>query len=203
MTHKIVIIIAGAGASGKTTTTQAFVHGVPEEYRVMRECKMRNGLEMMQVIFTLYHNCAITGNHKSGTDSNTGPGIVEVSFRECMKRRDIVIVDGMVSSPRWVLMCKEWVDKNPKDDISILLVHFDIKPEETLRRLANRRGVTTKSIYAKMMPKCIGLTRRAELLVNHVYNLWDGDIWYLQVKDKDSTKAIVNSMNAMVKEILG
>ena len=203
MSKKAVIIIAGAGACGKTTTTQAFCIGKPDEYRVVRSCLMRNGYQDMQIIYSLYDNCAITGNHTSGTDSNTGPGLVEMSFQECMQRRDIVVVDGMVSSPRWVTMVAEWHKKYPEDDISILLVHFDIEPMEVLRRLANRRGVSTKSIYDKMMPKCIGLTRRAQLLVKHVYNLWDGDTYTLTVKDRDGTVKIVEAMDKVICEIFG
>jgi len=200
---KVAIIVAGAGACGKTTTTQAFAVGNPEMHKELRVADLRHGPKEVPVNWTLYENCAVTGNHQSGTDSNTGPGLVEISFYECMKERDVVITDGMVSSPRWVTMVGKWADSHPEDDISIMLIHYDLDPEEVLNRLARRRGVNKESIRVKMFPKCDGLTHRAELLVRHVYNLWPGDIWHLTIGNADTTDEIVEAMDSMLCEIFG
>lgn len=200
---KAVIIMAGAGASGKTTTTKAFAFGDPVEYKIRMPAPLRKGIEVVPINWTLCDNCGITGNFRSGTDSNTGPGLVEIAFEEVMKLRDVVIVDGMVSSPRWASMVTKWRDFHPGEEVVVVLLHFDLPAEEVLARLAKRRGVKPSEIRQKMLPKCESLDRRAKLLVQHVYNLWDGDIYELKVMPEDSTDAIVAALDDTLCEIFG
>lgn len=200
---KVAIVVAGAGACGKTTTTQAFVIGNPEIHIEPREALMRHGMQLANAVWSLYENCGVAGNHKSGTDSNTGPGIVKAAFEEVLKERDIVIVDGMVSSPRWVTMCTDWQERHPIDELIMVLLYYQITPEEVLSRLAHRREVEIESIRAKMMPKCLGLTRRAELLVEHVDELWHGDLYQIDIFDDDSTDIIVDAVDETLCEIFG
>lgn len=200
---KAVIIMAGAGASGKTTTTKAFAIGNPVEYKVKLPAPLRHGVEVVPIDWTLCDNCGITGNFRSGTDSNTGPGLVEISFEKVMKERDVVIVDGMVSSPRWASMVTKWQDSHPEEDVVVILLHFDLPPEEVLARLARRRGVKPSEIRQKMLPKCESLDRRAKLLVQHVHDLWTGDIYELKVLPEDSTDDIVAALDDTLCEIFG
>ena len=151
----------------------------------------------------MYDNCALAGNHHSGTDSNTGPGATKSAFFECMQHRDIVIVDGMVSTPKWALMCNEYADSQPDQTVAVLLLHFDLPAEELLARLANRRGTTTDEIYDTMWDKCVGLTRRAQLLMEHFQNLCELPMFVVKVKPNHSTVAIVNMLDEAVCKIMG
>lgn len=200
---RLVIIQAGGGAAGKSTTSKAFAIGEPRQFRELRDVETVKGIRPMMVNWTLYDNYALAGNHKSGTDSNTGPGAVRSAFFECMKHRDIVVVDGMVSSPKWALMCNEYADVHPDHALAVLLVHYDFPAEELLRRLANRRNTTPDAIYDSMWDKCVGLVRRAELLMEHFSNLCALPQFIIKVKAKHSTAAIVAMMDDKVCEIMG
>ena len=165
MKLKVPIVMAGGGACGKTTTTHTFVQGEPDERKAMMVVETTKGMVERKVNWTIYDNCAATGNHNSGTDSNTGPGLVKAAFFECLKVSDITITDGMISSPKWALMCNE--AHEIYRNMHVLVVHFDLSAEELLKRLAGRRGVTKDSIRERMYPRCVQLVRRAELLVEH------------------------------------
>ena len=102
---KLAIIMAGGGASGKTTTRKAFALGKPQQHFEITEIDTIKGLRSMRVMWTIYDNCALVGNHNSGTDNASGPGSVKHAFFKCLESSDVVIVDGKITSPQWVLMC--------------------------------------------------------------------------------------------------
>lgn len=184
-------MMAGGGAAGKTTTTRKFALGEPLEIKEERMCELRNGPDIRNVIWTIYDNCAVAGNHKSGTDANTGPGLVKIAFYEALKAHEIAIVDGMVSSPRWATMCNEWQEENPDFHLEVILLYFKLDPETLMDRLASRRGEDKETFRERMWPKCVQLTRRAELLFEHFQNLCEVPVRYMYVKDDDTTDDIV------------
>lgn len=165
---KIVVIMVGCGAAGKTTTTQTFAEGVPHEYMETRIVSTRAGDRPMSVVWTVYDNCAVAGSHHSGTDANNSVSCATEAMMECAKVRDIIIIDGYMSSPRWVHTANAIIN----DDVGgIVAVYFNLSPQETVTRLARRRGVSVESIWDKMYPKHKGLVSRVTGMLNHIRKL--------------------------------
>jgi len=197
---QIALLMAGGGAAGKTTTTKAFVEGKPEEHKELKVVPTRKGMQEAKVFWTLFDNCGLAGNYHSGTDANVGPGATEAAFLECADCRDIVIVDGMISTPKWIEMCNRYAnEKNP--NMEILLLYFNLPAEALLSRLANRRKVDKESIRASMWDKCVGLVRRAELLVLNCEKLAKIPYTVLEVYEEDTTEDIVELLDIELCEL--
>lgn len=205
MTQKnLAIIIAGAGACGKTTTTNAFAMGEPEEHKEEMPCLMRNGWEPRDVSWVIWDNSGVAGNIKSTTDANIGPGVVRNAFNKCLERRRVVIVDGYMSSPQWVDMCNDWDEEHyPDEELVVLILEFILKPEELLERLAERRGVDKEEIREKMYPKMEANTGRPKTLLKHFNNKCELEMHHVVVYVDDSTDEIVDLMDEAVADIMG
>jgi hypothetical protein len=195
MKTKVIILFAAGGAAGKTTTRRAFAIGEPEEHREPREVLVKSGMEIRDVLWTYYDNCAVCGNHHSGSDSNTGPGLIKEAMFETLKHRDITIVDGMLLSPRWATMCNEWQEEHPDYLLQVLLIHFNLDPEDLMDRLAMRRGTDKETFRERMYPRCKSLIRRAQLLVEHFQNLCECRWDELDIYVEDTTEDIVEMMD--------
>lgn len=199
---KVAIVMAAGGAAGKSTATKAFAIGDPQEFKDKRIVWTSKGDAEGTVNWTLYDNCAVAGNHHSGTDANTGPGRVIEAFNECLEYRDIAIVDGMISTPRWVLMCNRWQDEHPDDELFVLCLHFNLEAEELLNRLAGRRGVDKETIRERMEPRCVALVRRAQVLVNHFHDKCECEWKLLEIDKFYAPDDIVELLDDEVCKIL-
>lgn len=199
--QKLVIFLAAASGSGKSTTSKAFAVGEPEQHQKMMSVDTRIGKQDKKISWTLYDNYALAGTHNAGSDANNGPGAIRESFYICMNLRDIVVVDGMMSSPQWAEMVRDWNLENKDYKLGILIVHFDIDSEEVLRRLAGRRGVSKESIREKMMPKCIANVKRPIHLMGHIDNICDNiPTTTLKIYKDDDTAKIVELMDEQVAD---
>lgn len=165
---RVALIYAGGGAAGKTTATRTYAEGPPMEYRAMLPCWHATGIRPAPVVWTLYENCGLTGNAHSGTDANTGPGRIAEAFKQVLKYRRVAIVDGMMSSPRWVEMCNDWAAKHP-DPLRVVLVHWDLTEEEQLLRLAARRGESVADMPELTITNNQATHHRARKCVEHFY----------------------------------
>lgn len=201
MTSKLVIVMAGGGAAGKSTTSKAFAYGTPVEYKDKRDIiNAKGGVVVDWVHWTVYDNCALTGNHHSGTDSNGGPSVVDEAFRECMNVVDVVIIDGYTSSPLWIDTVNDWCIDYPDYHVEVLCVHFKLSDEELLRRLANRRKVDADSIRAKYLPTRRGVGRRGDNLTKYFQERCVCDVHVIAVADNDTTAQIVQRIDDFVLE---
>lgn len=192
---RIVIVMAGAGSAGKSTTTLAYSEGVPDERSFEFDWIDRSGKDRKnKVKYTIYDNCALTGNHKSGTDVNNAPAMVKAAFDKCVKERDVVIVDGFCSSPRWVDM----INDNKDYDFHVVFLHFDFTAEQILTRLAKRRGVDKEDIrekmYGKSVPRPSVLLRRFDENATFPFDIID--VFY-----EDSTETIVELIDDAVNDL--
>ena len=196
---KVAIVMAGGGAAGKSTASKAFAIGDPVEKYELGRWYDRNDVGKVQgVNVTLYDNYALTGNHKSGTDANQAPDLVRLAAWRALGERDIIIVDGMVSSPQWVSMLNNWPGETP---LHVLLVHFDLPAETLMDRLASRRGKDKETFRERMYPKCEGLVRRAELLVGHFEDDCKRPMEKLVVDELATPEEIVEAMDDMLHYI--
>lgn len=201
---KLLFVLAGGGAAGKSTTSKAFAIGEPVQFKEERVVLTRKGDRPMGVNWTLYDNYALVGNHKNGTDSNTGPGAVKESFLECITARDIIIIDGFVSSPQWAQFCVDWQKSHPEHTLYVAIVHFDLTPEQLLDRLAMRRGVPKEESYERMAPRFEGYAKRPGLLIDSFNRTCPQFIYdILHVIVEHTTDEIVEMMDDIVDELFG
>lgn len=173
--NKILVLLLGAGSSGKTTTRQS-ICGVPEETILIKR-------ENDKIHGTLYKDYAVAGNHNSGSDANTGPGLIIESTFECFKYRDIVFFDGVMGTPR-LLEIPE------KLSCSVLLVHFNLSHAEVYRRLLNRRRIKGKvedTLPEKTLHNSISFIKRAENTMKHFETKCITKMHKIEILDGDST----------------
>ncbi len=192
--------MVGGGASGKTTTRKAFVAGEPEEHKDTRDVPTVKGVRPIPITWTFYDNCALVGNHNSGTDTVNGPGAVKEAFYECLKEYDTVVVDGKITSPQWVHMCNSWQEEHPEDVLEIFLVYFKLTGEELLRRLAGRRGETPEEVLEKTRQDVFQGERRASLLMEQFDAMCKLPIIDLEVDKHMCTTDIVWEIDEYVLE---
>lgn len=145
MKKLLVFLYAGGSAAGKTTTTQSFAVGEPVEHKKELPVHTRKGSQTLPVLWTVYDNCVVLGNHKSGSDANKGPGAIRAAFNEVLRlgESDTIIVDGKINSPQWIEMVN---DVGEEYDVELVCLYYDISPETLLIRLGKRRGVDPSDI---------------------------------------------------------
>lgn len=200
----LTIVMAGPGGCGKTTTSQTFALGEPREYKELRTVQLQNRKDERDVHWTVYDNCALAGNHASGTDANVGPDVVRQSYEECLMVRRIAIVDGYMSTPRWVEMINDWDAAHPNDDMIVLVVYFHIGLEELIRRLAERLDVPVDDEFiAKKTDRCLANLKRPVTLMKHFENMGTTELWVLDVNEDDDPDTIVDMIDEYVYELLG
>lgn len=141
---KCLIIILGAGASGKSTLTRSLCGSNGIEDMVVY-CINGKGAKTKFSIFP--NGSAIAGNIKNGSDSISSMEARALLIQDLLKRTDVqfVITDGVRSSKKWDV---DWVQD--KLDCAVVYVYLDITLEENLRRLVGRRVAAGKEA---MSPK--------------------------------------------------
>lgn len=136
---KTLIVILGAGASGKSTLTRALCGKEPHEGDALFQIEGKQE----KAKYTIFQNgAAIAGNYKNGSDS--------ISSMEARARLinllldqpsvEFVITDGVRSSKKWDV---DWVQAN-RHDLAVVYVYIDLPEEENLRRLIARRTANGK-----------------------------------------------------------
>ena len=192
-------MMAGASASGKTTTTQAFAIGPPEEHKDKVLFQQQKGPAKKWVKWTFYENCGSAGNHSCGSDCNIGPQVIRYAMYKVLEVRDIVIVDGKLCSPQWPVMCNEW-----PGNLAVILLWFRLDPEDILTRLSIRRGedreVTRELQWTKT---CKQGRRRAELLVEHFLATNERPLYPIIVDGTHTTRDIVTLLDDKVCQLFG
>jgi hypothetical protein len=200
----VAVIIAASGAAGKTTTTQTFAIGQPQEFVDVRPCRLKAGWEDRRVHWTLYDNCAVSGNHHSGTDANNGPWMVREGMFEALKHRRIVIVDGYTSSPQWVEMCNEWDAAHyPEQELAVFILEIDLPADEVMKRLSQRRNKPLEEVQQTMAKKVAGNILRPRRLIGHFMRDCDLELVHAVVGKDHSPAQIAEVMYANIEAMLG
>lgn len=173
---KCLVLLLGAGSSGKTTTRQK-ICGEPVEKIIQVE-------ENNKIFCTLYENFAVAGNHNSGSDANTGPTLIVKSAIECFKHRDIVFFDGVMGTPALLEIPKQV-------DCSVLLVHYNLSQSEVITRLLNRRkknGKIEDCLPEKTLKNSIAFRQRAISTLKHFENKCASKLMKIEILDGDSVE---------------
>ncbi len=179
---KILLAFCGATASGKTTT-RASLCGAP----ILIE-RRKHG--KYPVCTTLYKEYGLAGNVGTGSDANIGPDIIMTAMRHCLIDRDIVIFDGVMSSPRFSELAEDFDH--------IIVIYFNLSLEENQRRLVQRRtknGLAEPGLSDKTQNNLLNFRRRAETAASR-FQSYSTPSTLITVSDTCQTEDIV----AQIKE---
>jgi uncharacterized protein YnzC (UPF0291/DUF896 family) len=191
---KIAVFLLGAGGSGKTTSRISFCGANPVCERVIVPGEKENA----RFFYTLYDSSSVAGNISSGTDANTSPDLIRRSFYECLKHRDVVVVDGVMGSPRFVEMVNDYQD----DDMHVILVHFNLSQDAVIGRLMKRRsnnGIAEQELPEKTLKNSIAFSKRAVSTLEHFRTKCSKKMTKIEVVDSDTTDDIVRKIKQEVE----
>jgi adenylate kinase family enzyme len=143
---KVLIIILGSGASGKSTLTRQLCGVGGVEYIKTFQCLDQHLGEQRieKAKYTLFPNgSAIAGNIKNSSDAiqNMEARAKIINWLLDQKEVQFVITDPVRSSKKWDV---DWIQSNPRE-IAAVYVYLDLSLEENLRRLVQRREANGKT----------------------------------------------------------
>lgn len=140
---KALIVILGAGASGKSTLTRALCGADGHEDMVFYNI---NGKAEKAKFATFPNGSAIAGNIKNGSDAISSMEARAELIKGLLNAQEVqfVITDGVRSSKKWD------VDFAQTLNCAVVYVYLDITLEENLKRLVQRRTAAGKT---EMTPK--------------------------------------------------
>jgi len=132
---KTLIMILGAGATGKTTLSRALAGKDATEHRVELTVTEKGVRKKVNAPFVLGSNIAIAGNLKNTSDAIGPVDALYQAIDHCWKHREVVIVDGFRCTNNWV----RWVEGHPLKP-AVLFVYIELSLNENLARLRGRRA---------------------------------------------------------------
>lgn len=182
---KILLAFCGATASGKTTTRVSLC-GAPTLIE-----RRKHGDS--PVCTTLYKEYGLAGNVGTGSDANIGPDIIMTAMRHCLIDRDIIIFDGVMSSPRFSELADEFDH--------IIVIHFNLSLEENQRRLVRRRtanGRASPELSDKTQHNLLSFRRRADTAASR-FQSYSTPHTLITVTDTCQTEDIVAQIKEKIK----
>lgn len=186
--RKVLVLILGAGASGKSTLTRNICGDDGEELVTFISCydKKEEAVVEEKVKYALFPNgVAIAGNVKNGSDSISRMEALSQVVNLLFTQRSIVIVDGVRSSQKFV----DWLQEHPMPGLGLVFVYFDISLEVNLARLRKRRAENGKEeeLPEKTYNNVLSFRSRAERVWKHARSIYARRPNAF-VRIKDSTK---------------
>jgi adenylate kinase family enzyme len=137
--NKVLIMVLGAGAVGKTTLSRALAGKDAQEHKVELTVTEKGVRRKVEAPFVLGSNIAIAGNLKNTTDAIGAMDTLRQVIEHCWKQRDVVIIDGFRCTNK--LVC--WVEEHPLKPAA-LFVYIELSLNTNLARLRSRRASNGK-----------------------------------------------------------
>jgi adenylate kinase family enzyme len=144
---KVLIMVLGAGATGKTTLSRALTGKDATEQRVALTVTEKGARKNVKAPYVLGSNIAIAGNLKNTSDAIGAMDTLHQTIDHCWKQRDVVIIDGFRCTNKLV----RWAEEHPLKP-AVLFVYIELSLNTNLVRLRGRRKGNGK-IEAKLPPK--------------------------------------------------
>lgn len=141
---KVLIMILGAGATGKTTLSRALAGKGAPEYRVELIVTEKGVRKKVRAPYVLGSTVTIAGNLKNTSDAIGAIDALHQVIDHCWKQREVVIIDGFRCTNKMV----RWVEEHPLKP-SALFVYIELSLNTNLARLRGRRAGNGK-IEAKL-----------------------------------------------------
>jgi adenylate kinase family enzyme len=132
---KTLVMVLGAGATGKTTLSRTLAGKDAQEHRIELTVTEKGVRKKVTAPYVLGSNVAIVGNLKNTSDAIGAMDALHQIGDHCWKQRDVVIVDGFRTTNKLV----RWVEEHPLKPAA-LFVYIDLSLNENLARLRGRRA---------------------------------------------------------------
>ena len=144
---KVLIMVLGAGATGKTTLSRALAGKAASERKIELTVTEKGVRKEVRAPYVLGSNVAIAGNLKNTSDAIGAMDALHQTIDHCWKQRDVVIMDGFRCTNKLV----RWVEEHPLKPAA-LFVYIELSLNSNLARLRGRRENNGK-IEARLPPK--------------------------------------------------
>src|SRR6267154_1493922 len=132
---KVLVMILGAGATGKTTLSRALAGKDASEHRVELAVTEKGVRKSVKAPYVLGWNIAIAGNLKNTSDAIGAVDALLQTIDHCWQQRDVVIMDGFRCTNKLV----RWVEEHPLKPAAIF-VYIELSLNNNLARLRRRRA---------------------------------------------------------------
>jgi hypothetical protein len=144
---KVLVMVLGAGATGKTTLSRALAGRAASEHKIELTVTEKGVRKKVQAPYVLGTNLAIAGNLKNTSDAIGAMDALHQTIEHCWKQRDVVVTDGFRCTNKLV----QWVEEHPSHPAA-LFVYIELSLNNNLVRLRSRRAGNGK-IEAKLPSK--------------------------------------------------
>jgi adenylate kinase family enzyme len=200
---KVLIMILGAGATGKTTLSRALVGQSAEEHRIELTVTEKGVRKKFNAPYVLGSNIAIAGNVKNTSDKIGPIDALYQTIDHCWKQRDVVIVDGLRCTNNWV----RWVEEHPLKPAA-LFVYIELSLNENLARLRSRRkgnGTIEDKLPTKTFLNVLSFRERALGVWNYAQDHYKRQpVGYLEIPEgmepEDSARLVESELSRLQNE---
>ena len=144
---KTIIMIIGAGATGKTTLSCALVGENAVQHHVGLSITQKGERKRFKAPYVLGSDIAIAGNLKNTSDAIGAMDALHQTIDHCLKERDTVIMDGFRCTQKLV----RWIEDHPLKPAA-LFVFIELSLNANLVRLRGRRA-GNGTVEHKLPPK--------------------------------------------------
>lgn len=144
---KTIIMIIGAGATGKTTLSCALAGENAVQHHVDLGIIQKGEGKRFKAPYVLGSDIAIAGNLKNTSDAIGAMDALHQTIDHCLKERDTVIMDGFRCTQKLV----RWIQDHPLKPAA-LFVFIELSLNTNLVRLRGRRA-GNGTVEHKLPPK--------------------------------------------------
>jgi len=144
---KTIIMIIGAGATGKTTLSRTLAGVNAAQHHVDLGITQKGERKRFKAPYVLGSDIAIAGNLKNTSDAIGAMDALHQTIDHCLKERDTVIMDGFRCTQKLV----RWIEDHPLKPAA-LFVFIELSLNANLIRLRGRRA-GNGTVEHKLPPK--------------------------------------------------
>jgi adenylate kinase family enzyme len=144
---KTIIMIIGAGATGKTTLSCGLAGKNAAQHHVDLSITQKGECKRFKAPYVLGPDIAIAGNLKNTSDAIGAMDALHQTIDHCLKERDTVIMDGFRCTQKIV----RWIEDHPLKPAA-LFVFIELSLNTNLVRLRGRRA-GNGTVEHKLPPK--------------------------------------------------
>jgi hypothetical protein len=197
---KTLIMIIGAGATGKSTLSRTLAGSSAQEHRIELDVTEKGVRKCVKAPYVLGSDIAIAGNLKSTSDAIGAMDALHQTIDHCWKERDVVITDGFRCTNKLV----RWVEEHPLNPV-VLFVYIELSLNNNIARLRGRRagnGKTESALPHKTFFNVLIFRERALGVWNYAQDHYKRrPVRYMEIPEgmepEDSARLIQNELGEL------
>ena len=162
---KTIIMMIGAGATGKSTLSRVLAGEQAVQHHVDLSIMQKGERKRFKAPYVLGSDIAIAGNLKNTSDAIGAMDALYQTIDHCLKERDTVITDGFRCTQTLV----RWIQDHPLKPAA-LFVLIDLSLDSNLTRLRGRRsgnGIEEHKLPPKTFLNVLRFRERSQSVWNY------------------------------------